>query len=252
MSRRLEGRVALITGASSGLGARFAGRLAAEGARCVLAARRAEKLAEVVSSIRAAGGQALAVSCDATREQDIIAAYDAAEEAFGVADIVVANAGMTTSDSALEQSADEFLQVLDLNVRGVFLTAREAARRLVRTSDPSRGRIVNIASIGASEVLPGVAGYCASKAAVVMMTRSLAREWAKYGIAVNALSPGYIATELNTEWLESESGRKMLARTARRRVMGAESLDEALMLLVSDGARWMTGSNLVVDDGQTL
>jgi NAD(P)-dependent dehydrogenase (short-subunit alcohol dehydrogenase family) len=252
MSQRLAGRIALVTGASSGLGSRFAVLMAREGARCVLAARRKERLADVVAAIRAEGGEAIGVSCDVTQEGDIVAAFDEAEAHFGLVDTIVANAGMTTSASALDQTADEFLAVMDLNVRGVFLTAREGARRLIASGAGERGRIVGIASIGASEVLPGVAAYCASKAAVVMMVRSLAREWARHGIAVNALSPGYIATELNTEWLHGESGQRMLSRTARRRIMAAESLDEALLLLASDGARWMTGSNIVVDDGQTL
>ncbi|MDZ4761434.1 MAG: SDR family NAD(P)-dependent oxidoreductase, partial [Alphaproteobacteria bacterium] len=248
MAGRLEGRVALVTGASSGLGRRFSGVMAMQGARVMLAARRIERLEEAVNHIRQDGGEAEAVACDVTNEASVMAAYDAAEERFGVVDTVVNNAGMTTSATALEQSAEEFGQVLDLNVKSVFIVAREGARRMIRAgaSFGERGRIINIASIGARHVLPGVAAYCASKAACAMLTRSLAREWAKHGVNVNSLSPGYVATELNTEWLNSESGQKMLARTARRRVMDASSLDEALLFLASDGAKFVTGADLVV------
>jgi NAD(P)-dependent dehydrogenase (short-subunit alcohol dehydrogenase family) len=252
MSGRVAGRVALVTGASSGLGANFAKLMAREGASVVVAARRKERLEALVEDIRQAGGKALAVSCDVTDEASVIAAYDAAEAAFGVVDTVINNAGMTTSASALEQTAEEFGQVLDLNVKAVFVSAREAARRMIKAQTAARGRIVNIASIGARHVLPGVAAYCASKAAVVMLTRSLAREWAKYGLNVNSLSPGYVATELNTDWLNSESGQKMLSKTARRRVMDADSLDEAMLFLCSDGSKFVTGTDVVVDDGQTM
>jgi NAD(P)-dependent dehydrogenase (short-subunit alcohol dehydrogenase family) len=252
MSGRVAGRVALVTGASSGLGANFAKLLAREGASVVVAARRKERLEALVEDIRQAGGKALAVSCDVTDEASVIAAYDAAEAAFGTVDTVINNAGMTTSASALEQTAEEFGQVLDLNVKAVFVSAREAARRMIKAQTAARGRIVNIASIGARHVLPGVAAYCTSKAAVVMLTRSLAREWAKYGLNVNSLSPGYVATELNTDWLNSESGQKMLSKTARRRVMDADSLDEAMLFLCSDGSKFVTGTDVVVDDGQTM
>jgi NAD(P)-dependent dehydrogenase (short-subunit alcohol dehydrogenase family) len=252
MAGRVAGRVALVTGASSGRGANFAKVLAREGASVVVAARRKQKLDALVEAIRKAGGKALAVSCDVTDEASIMAAYEAAEDEFGVVDTVIANAGMTTSASALDQTAEEFGQVLDLNVKAVFLTAREAARRLIKARMADRGRIVNIASIGAREVLPGVAAYCASKAAVVQLTRSLAREWAKHGLNVNSLSPGYVATELNTDWLNSESGQKMLSKTARRRIMDADSLDEAMLFLCSDGSKFVTGTDIVVDDGQTM
>lgn len=251
---RLRGRIALVTGASSGLGRHFATVMAAEGARVVVAARRVDKLQSLVAGIEAGGGQALAVQCDVTDEMSVIAAFDAAEARFGLVDTVVCNAGMTTSAPALEQDVAEFRQVMDLNVTAVFLTAREAARRMIKAGPETarRGRIVNIASIGARHVLPGVSAYCASKAAVAMLTRSLAREWAKHGLNVNSLSPGYVATELNTDWLNGDSGQKMLAKTARRRIMPAESLDEALLFLASDGSAFITGTDVVVDDGQTM
>jgi NAD(P)-dependent dehydrogenase (short-subunit alcohol dehydrogenase family) len=249
---RVEGRIALVTGASSGLGKRFATILAKEGASVVVAARRKDRLDGLVKQIRDAGGKALAVECDVTSEASVIAAFDAAEDEFGVVDTVINNAGMTTSASALEQTAEEFGQVLDLNVKAVFVVAREAARRMIKTRTAERGRIVNIASIGARQVLPGVAAYCASKAAVAMLTRALAREWARHGLNVNSLSPGYVATELNTDWLNSDSGQKMLSKTPRRRVMDEASLDEAMLFLCSDGSKFTTGTDLVVDDGQTM
>lgn len=249
---RLNGRIALVTGASSGLGRRFALVLAGEGARVVVAARRKDKLEALVKEIGA--DKALAVACDVTDEASIKAAFDAAEAKFGVVDTLINNAGMTTALSALEQPVEEFRQVMDLNVTAVFTVAREAARRLIAAGPDTaaRGRIVNIASIGARHVLPGVAAYCASKSAVAMLTRALAREWAKYGLNVNSLSPGYVATELNTDWLASESGKRMLQKTPRRRVMDETALDEAAIFLCSDGAKFTTGSDLVVDDAQTM
>jgi NAD(P)-dependent dehydrogenase (short-subunit alcohol dehydrogenase family) len=191
MAGRVQGRIALVTGASSGLGKRFVEVLAAEGARVVVE----ERLDDLVKSIGA--DRAMAVVCDVTDEAAVVALYDAAEKRFGLVDTVVNNAGMTHSDNALTQSIAEFRKIMDLNVTAVWCVAREAARRLIKAGpeQSARGRIVNIASMGARHVLPNVTAYCASKAAVAHMTRSLAREWARYGLNVNALSPGYVATE---------------------------------------------------------
>ncbi len=254
MADRLSGRVALVTGASSGLGRRFALVLAAEGANVVVAARRKERLDNLVAEIGVAGGNALAVECDVTAEAGIIAAYDAAEAAFGTVDTVVNNAGMTHVDNALTQSVDEFRRIMDLNVTSVWTVAREAARRLVKAGPETsqRGRIVNIASMAGTMVIPNVTAYNTSKAAVVHMTRSLSREWARYGINVNTLSPGYVATELTEEWLAGEGGQKIIGKSPRRRVMDAESLDEAVLFLCSDGSKFVTGANLLVDDAQSL
>jgi NAD(P)-dependent dehydrogenase (short-subunit alcohol dehydrogenase family) len=252
MASRVEGRIALVTGASSGLGRRFATVLAREGAKVVVAARRKERLDALVKELGAE--RALAVECDVTSEKDVIAAHDAAEKRFGLVDTVVNNAGMTHVDNALKQDVEEFRRVIDLNLTSVWMVAREAARRLIAAGpeQAKRGRIINISSMGPRIVLPGVAAYSASKAGVAHLTRALAREWAKYGINVNALLPGYISTELNSEWLESESGQKIIGKTSRRRVMPEQSLDEALLFLASDNSQFVTGTDLLADDGQSI
>ncbi len=252
MPGRVKGRIALVTGASSGLGRRFAVVLAKEGAMVVLAARRKERLDELVKEIGA--DNAMAIGCDVTREENVIALYDAAEKRFGLVDTVVNNAGVTHSDNALTQSVDEFRKIMDLNVTAVWMVAREAARRLIKAGaeTSARGRIVNIASMAGRLVIPNVTAYNASKAAVVHMTRSLAREWARYGVNVNALSPGYVATELMGDWLDGEGGKKTIGKTPRRRIMDEDSLDEAIMFLCSDGAKFVTGADVLVDDAQSM
>ena len=252
MAGRVEGRIALVTGASSGLGRRFAVVLANEGAKVVVAARRRDRLDDLVKEIGA--DRAIAVGCDVTDEASVMAAYDAAENRFGLVDTVVNNAGMTHVDNALTQSVDEFRKIMDLNVTAVWMVAREAARRLIKAGpeNSARGRIVNIASMAGRHVLPNVTAYNASKAACAHLTRSLAREWARYGVNVNALSPGYIATELTGDWLESEGGKKTLGKVPRRRIMDAESLDEAILFLCSDNARFVTGTDVLVDDAQSM
>lgn len=252
MAGRLEGRVALVTGASSGLGRRFAIVLAAEGAKVVVAARRKERLDDLVKEIGA--DKAMAVGCDVTSEENVIALYDAAEKRFGLVDTVINNAGVTHSDNALTQSVDEFRKIMDLNVTAVWMVAREAARRLIKAGPEksARGRIVNIASMAGRHVIPNVTAYNASKAAVAHMTRSLAREWARYGVNVNALSPGYVATELMGDWLDQEGGKKTIGKTPRRRIMDEGSLDEAVLFLSSDGAKFVTGTDVLVDDAQSM
>ena len=251
MTGRVAGRVALVTGASSGLGKRFAQVLAAEGARVIVAARRKDRLDDLVKEL---GANALAVQCDVTDEAQVIAMYDTAEAKFGLVDTVINNAGMTHANNAVTQDIAEFRKIMDLNVTSVWCVAREAARRLIHAGPEKshHGRIVNIASMAGRIVIPNVTAYNTSKAACAHLTRSLAREWARHGINVNALSPGYVATELTDEWLNGEGGAKTIGKSPRRRVMDEASLDEALLFLCSDAAKFVTGTDVLVDDAQSM
>jgi NAD(P)-dependent dehydrogenase (short-subunit alcohol dehydrogenase family) len=250
----LTGRVALVTGASSGLGAGFAKALAASGAKVVLAARRADKLAEQVAAIEAAGGEAIAVSMDVTDEASTRAAYDAAEAAFGTVDTIVANAGVATEKVALGLSVEEVDFLLAANVRGVFLTATEGARRLeaAGSRDRQHGRVVLIGSITADRVFPATSVYGATKAAVRHMGKALAREWARRGISVNIIQPGYFESEMTSDMLSSEGGRKFVASFPRQRLRPPSDLHAPLLFLCSDAALGVTGSVITVDDGQSL
>lgn len=244
----LSGRTALITGASSGLGARFGRILAANGARVALGARRKDRLEALATEI---GGRAAAIAMDVAREADIIAGFDAAEAAFGPVDTVIANAGIDGAGMAVDMPEEEIERTLAINLKGAILTAREGAKRMI-ANKVERGRIVMIASITAFEPSPGLVAYAASKAGVVQAARSLAREWARYGICVNTISPGYIRTAINDDWFDTEPGRKQIARFPKRRLMGEEGLDGPLLFLCSDAAEFVTGSDFILDDGQTL
>jgi NAD(P)-dependent dehydrogenase (short-subunit alcohol dehydrogenase family) len=252
--RVLSGRTVLITGASSGLGRRFAKIAAGAGARVAVAARRTDRLAALVDEIASAGGEATAIAMDVEDEASVIAGFAGAEKALGPIDGVVANAGMNSRGMALDLPIEAFDRVVSVNLRGVFLTVREAARRMFAagSKETGRGRIVLIGSLGARKALPGVAAYCATKAGVVMLGKALAREWANQGINVNSISPGYIATELNDEFLASESGQKLIAGFPRRRLMQESDLDGVLLHLLSDASRAITGASFDVDDGQGL
>ncbi|MGH6780575.1 MAG: SDR family NAD(P)-dependent oxidoreductase [Sphingomonadaceae bacterium] len=250
----LGGRTVLVTGASSGLGARFAQILAASGANVVLAARRGDRLAELRDTIVRGGGRAIAVSMDVSDEASTIAAYDAAEAAFGRVTSVIANAGVNAEGPATELAIDEFDQLMAVNLRGVFLTAREGAKRMMASGSREQedGRIVIISSITAQAVSPGLAAYSASKAAVLQMGRVLARDWARQGIGVNMICPGYIPTEINSDWFETEAGARYIAKWPRKRLMRDSDLDAMLLYLASDASRSVTGSVFTVDDGQSL
>lgn len=250
----LSGRVALVTGASSGLGAGFAKALAAAGAKVVLAARRADRLAEQVAEITGAGGQAVAVAMDVTDEASTKAAYDAAEAAFGTVDTIIANAGTATEKVATALTVEEVDGLLAANVRGVFLTVTEGARRLeaAGSRDRQNGRVVIIGSITAEKVFPATSVYGATKAAVRHMGRALAREWARRGISVNIIQPGYFESEMTADLFNSEAGRKFVATFPRQRLRPASDLHAPLLMLCSDAALGLTGSVITVDDGQTL
>lgn len=251
-TQRLAGRTVLITGASSGIGARFARIVAAEGAAVVIGARRVDRLQALRDQIVADGGKALAVALDVADEASTIAAYDAAEAAFGPVDGVVANAGIQVEGLATDIAVEDFDQVFAVNVRGVFLTAREGARRMHKAGVAERGRIVIVSSITAKMVTPGVTTYSASKAAVSHMGRHLAREWARHGPNVNNLCPGYIKSELAGDWFETEGGHKQMSKWPRRRILDEDALDPMLVYLLSDESKGVTGADFTIDDGQSL
>ncbi len=250
----LSGRTLLITGASSGLGAHFARVFSEAGVAVALCARRKERLEALREEIENAGGRAAAIELDVSEEASAIAAFDAAERQLGPIDSVLANAGMAAEGLALDIPAADFARTLDVNLTGAFLTAREGARRMkaAGAKDREHGRIVIISSITASHVEGGLAAYSASKAGVLQMGRVLAREWANAGINVNVVCPGYIETELNSNWFATEGGKKQIAKWPRRRLMTPSDLDHLVCFLLSDSARGVTGSVFTIDDGQTL
>jgi NAD(P)-dependent dehydrogenase (short-subunit alcohol dehydrogenase family) len=250
----LSGRVLLITGASSGIGAHFAKVAASAGAKVVLGARRTDLLNGIVTEIEAAGGAAIAVAMDVADKASTLAAYDAAEAAFGPVDSVIANAGMDAHTPFMDLEPEEFDRVMAVNLRGVFLTVQEGARRMMANGAKERqhGRIVIISSITAHAIEPGLAPYSASKAAVLQMGKVLAREWANRGINVNSMLPGYIVTGINQQWFETEAGQKQVLRFPRRRVMEIDALDPVLLYLCSDASRFVTGAAFTIDDGQSL
>lgn len=251
---RLEGRICLITGASSGLGANFARIASQAGARVVLAARRQDRVGRLADEIRAAGGEVLPVAMDVSDEASVAAAYDAAEAEFGTVDTIIANAGVSAPGRSTEVAVDALRSMLDTNVLGVFLTAREGARRLLAAGcrESGKGRIVLIGSIAANVTLAGEAAYCASKAAVAHLGRNLAREWVRQGINVNIVQPGFILTEMAAEWFATEGGKAQIADFPRRVLQPIASLDEPVLYLCSDAAAHTTGAVFTIDDGQSL
>jgi len=247
MELRLDGRTALVTGASSGLGWRFATVLAQAGAQVAIAARRTDRLARLRDEIRAAGGRAHPVAIDVTDVASVRAGVREAETALGPLDILVNNSGVSVTKRAAEIEEDEFDFVMDTNAKGAFFVAQAAGRAMIAAKRP--GRIVNIASVAGLRVLGHLSVYCMSKAAVVHMTRALAHEWGRYGINVNALCPGYIATEINRDYWETEAGRKLVGTLPRRRVGKPEDLDGLLLLLAAEQSDFVNGAVISADDG---
>lgn len=252
-SLSLSGRRALVTGASGGLGLHFAQLLAEAGAEVVLAARRREVLDAEVARLNDAGHRALAVALDVADAQAVARAFDEIQSQSsgrGVVDLVVNNAGVAVNTMALNLPESDWDQVLDTNLKGAWLVATEAARRLVAAKQP--GSIVNVASILGERPAGAVAPYCASKAGLLHLTRALAFEWARHQIRVNALVPGYVNTDLNREFLASAAGQRLVARVPQRRFVDPHELDGALLLLLGSAGSAITGASIAVDGGHLI
>ena len=252
MSKRfdLSGKVALVTGASSGLGVHFARTLASAGASVAIAARRADRLASLQAELQKAGSKAAAVDLDVQSGKSVSAAFDAIEQALGAIDIVVNNAGISIVKPALDMPEEDWDAVVDTTLRGAWLVTQTAAKRWVAARRP--GVVVNIASILGLRTIGQVAPYNASKAGLIHLTRALAMEWARYDIRVNAICPGYIETEMNSDFWKTPAGQRLIERIPQRRIGQPEHLDGALLLLASDAGTFMTGSVLTVDGGHTV
>lgn len=254
-SINLEGKVALVTGASSGLGQRFAQVLSQAGAKVVLASRRVERLKELRAEIEAAGGAAHVVSLDVTDEQSIKAAVAHAETEAGTIDILVNNSGVSTMQKLVDVTPSDFEFVFDTNTRCAFFVAQEVAKRMIMRSNGNGKppyRIINIASVAGLRVFPQIGLYAMSKAAVVHMTKAMALEWGRHGINVNAICPGYIDTEINHYLWETEQGQKLQSMLPRRRVGKPQDLDGLLLLLAADESQFINGSIISADDGLGL
>jgi NAD(P)-dependent dehydrogenase (short-subunit alcohol dehydrogenase family) len=246
----LTGQVALVTGASSGLGVRFAEVLAEAGAAVVLVARRADRLAAVKEAIEKNGGRAVAIAADVCDRAAMTAAFDAVEQAFGTVSVLVNNAGVVVSGRAVELGEDEWRRVIGTNLDAVFFASQEAARRMLAAG--KGGAIVNIASILGLRAARGVAAYAVAKAGVIQLTKAMALELASKGIRVNAIAPGWIVTDLNRDYLAGEQGAAIKGEIPAGRFGEARDLDGALLLLASDAGRFITGETIVVDGGQVV
>jgi 3-oxoacyl-[acyl-carrier protein] reductase len=246
----LKGRVALITGASSGLGERFAEVASANGASVVLTARREDKMKEIAARIEKAGGRAGYFVCDATDNAGMAKAFDAAEKKFGTVDLFVANAGMARLGKVLEMPEDEYRKLMALDMDAVFFNSREAAKRMIAANKP--GAIVATASIAAFTVERNIVAYNMAKAAVVQFTKGFALEVARKGIRVNAIAPGYVVTDINRDFLLSPKGQEGKMKLPLARYGEVDDLDGTFLLLASNASRWMTGSTIVIDGGHIL
>jgi NAD(P)-dependent dehydrogenase (short-subunit alcohol dehydrogenase family) len=239
----LEGQIALVSGASSGLGRHFAEVLAMAGASVICSARRLDRLVDVVEGINDAGGQARAVVMDVTDRGSVRSALDAA----GAFHILVNNAGVTNTKELLDQSDEDWSRILGTNMTGAWMVAQEAARRMV--ANDIAGSIINVTSILASRVAGGLSPYIAAKAGLKSLTRAMALELARHRIRVNSLAPGYFMTDINADFLNGESGQKLRRRIPSRRFGNLEELDGPLLLLASGAGSYMSGAEMVVDGG---
>ena len=251
----LSGRVALVTGASGGLGAQFAKTLSRAGAAVVLASRRMDKLKALRAQIEAEGGAAHVVELDVTDHASIKSAVAHAETEVGPIDVLINNSGVSTTQRLQDVAEDDYDFIFNTNVKGAFFVAQEVGKRMLarsRGTAPggfSGARIINIASMAGLRVLPQIGVYCMSKAAVIQMTKAMALEWGKHGINVNAICPGYIDTEINHDHWETEQGKKLVQMLPRKRIGKPEDLDALLVMLASPQSHFVNGAVIAADDG---
>jgi NAD(P)-dependent dehydrogenase (short-subunit alcohol dehydrogenase family) len=243
----LAGQVALVTGASSGIGRHLAELLAAAGAKVALAARRVDRLAELAHEIEAAGGHSLPIACDVISSESVAAAVSIAENELGPLTILVNNAGVVVSKPLFEHTEADWDHVVDTNLKGAWLAAREFAHHLVGLKRP--GRIVNISSVLGLRTIGRVPAYCAAKAGLTHLTHVLAMELARYGILVNALAPGYVETDFNRAFFQTEPGKALISRIPLKRLGQTEDLDGALLFLASPASAYVTGAVISIDGG---
>jgi NAD(P)-dependent dehydrogenase (short-subunit alcohol dehydrogenase family) len=254
----LSGRIAFVTGASSGLGAQFARALAAAGAGVVLASRRLERLKDLRARIEGDGGDAHVVECDVTSVDSIKSAVAHAETEMGSIDILVNNSGVSTTQRIQDVGEQDFDFTFDTNVRGAFFVAQEVGKRMLARAKGAApgsftgGRVINIASMAGLRALPQIGIYAMSKAAVIQMTKAMALEWGRFGINVNAICPGYIDTEINHHHWQTEQGQKLINMMPRKRVGEPKDLDPVLLMLASDQSHFINGAVISADDGFTL
>lgn len=256
----IRDKVVMVTGASSGLGMYFAEALASRGAIVVMGARRLQPLEALSARINDDGGQALAVVLDVTSRDSVIAAFDLVEETYGHVDVVVNNAGVAPNKPFLEQTEEDWDQTLDTNLKGAFLVSQVFADRLIKVQEARKSQnkplaqasIINIASILASRVIGNMAPYSASKAGLEQLTKAMALELARYQIRVNAIAPGYIETDMNRDFFQSDGGKQLIRRIPQRQLGKGEDLLGPLCLLASEASRYMTGSVITVDGGHLV
>lgn len=246
----LKGRVAVVTGASSGLGERFAELLSGAGAAVALMARRTERLEDLAGRIKAGGGTAITVRLDVNDHANIQTAFAEVTAKLGGTDILINNSGVSKQAKLTDVTPEDYDFVMDTNTKGAFFVAQAAARDMIARK--AAGRIINIASVAGLRVLGQLSVYCMSKAAVVQMTKAMALEWARYGINTNAICPGYIETEINRDYWATPGGQKLIEMLPRRRVGDPKDLDGLLMLLASDEARFINGAIIAADDGLSV
>ncbi|HUP98511.1 MAG TPA: SDR family oxidoreductase [Usitatibacter sp.] len=246
----VRGKVALVTGASSGLGDNFARVLAANGAVVAAAARRTDRLEKLVAEIGKSGGKAIAVAMDVSDPASVEAGFAAIGKALGAPEVIVNNAGVAQAKPSLELTEEDWRGVMGTNLDGVWRVATHGARAMIAAG--KGGSIINIASVLGMRVATNLLAYATAKAAVIQMTEALALEWARYKIRVNAIAPGYIETEMNRGFFKTEAGQSMVKRVPQRRIGDPAVLDGALLLLASDASSYMTGSTVVVDGGHVV